>query len=169
KGVAAINPADGEKIPIYIADYVLASYGTGAIMAVPAHDERDFEFAKKFKLPIKLVVTPEAPMPPEMKAAYTGKGKLVHSGKFSDMDSEAAKWEISKFISGRGKELYRLRDWSVSRQRYWGVPIPMIYCEKDGPVPVPEKDLPVILPDLADFRPKGMPPLAASPEFMNVK
>jgi leucyl-tRNA synthetase len=169
KGVMAVNPANGEKIPIYIADYVLATYGTGAIMAVPAHDERDFEFAKKFKLSIKLVVAPDAPMPPEMKAAYVGKGKLVNSGKFTGMDSEGAQWEIAKFIGGRGKQQYRLRDWSVSRQRYWGVPIPMIYCKKDGIVPVPENELPVILPDIADFRPQGMPPLAASPEFMNVK
>jgi leucyl-tRNA synthetase len=155
KGVVAINPATQEEIPIWVADYVLGSYGTGAIMAVPAHDERDMEFAKKFNLPSKEVVGKD--------------GKLLNSGKFEEMDSAKAKAEITNFVGGKLKTQFKLRDWSVSRQRYWGVPIPMIHCEKDGIVPVPDNELPVILPDLENYRPQGMPPLASSPEFMNVK
>jgi leucyl-tRNA synthetase len=161
KGVLAINPANNQEIPIWVADYVLGSYGTGAIMAVPAHDERDFAFAKKFNLPSQVVVSEE--------------GKLVDSDKFNGLDSETAKGKITEFVGGQKKTQYRLRDWSVSRQRYWGVPIPMIYCEtcaargmKDGIVPVPENELPVLLPDLQNFRPQGTAPLASSPEFMNV-
>ncbi|HEY5221071.1 MAG TPA: non-canonical purine NTP pyrophosphatase [Candidatus Paceibacterota bacterium] len=281
KGVKAINPATKEEIPIWVADYVLGSYGTGAIMAVPAHDERDFEFAKKFGLPIKQVVLkPNAPIKsylmggekitdqdlknldirivevipsgdrkiiiPENKITdyeklitekidvgfwneYIGKetvfifkhsdnrterivlsneteahindlasqfakqkfispwlmlaenkwyediiihleyGALINSGQFSDMDSEKAKAEITKFVGGKMKTQYKIRDWSVSRQRYWGVPIPMIHCPKDGIVPVPENELPVVLPDLENYRPQGMPPLASSPAFINVK
>jgi len=306
-GVRAINPANDEEIPIWVADYVLGSYGTGAIMAVPAHDERDFEFAKKFGLPIKQVIEPETGnvLPdeqtrknivaivedPESKKfltlnwgsqlggtlfigggresdedevatalreireevgytelafvgktrrmhhhyfafakniprnievvglhfklsgkamvipnrekqetfttewlskeeilgkiedenhllafrelilgeIYTGKGLLTNSGKFNGKDSETAKWEIVKFVGATKKTQYRIRDWSVSRQRYWGVPIPMIHCEKGGIVPVPDADLPVLLPDLENFRPQGTAPLASSPEFMNVK
>ena len=314
KGVKAINPANGEEIPIWVADYVLGSYGTGAIMAVPAHDERDFEFAKKFNLPIKEVVVPniiDKKNPPvkgkkfverenvhaivrdpktdkylalkwnkfdwvtfpmggiekgedpvsaakrevleetgftnlklmkvldgrvraeyfaahkdENRIAYTtavifdlvdyeqksvdqkekddheiiwldksklnyenmthaesdiwnlklngeniftGKGILVDSGKFDGMDSEKAKWEIVNFVKGEKKTQYKIRNWSVSRQRYWGVPIPMIHCKKCGISPVSEKDLPVKLPELEDYRPKGQPPLASSDKFINVK
>ena len=179
KGVKAINPANNEEIPVWVADYVLGGYGTGAIMAVPAHDERDYEFAKKFGLPIKMVVCPFYPEPkcPVLDKAYTEYGHLVDSGKFNGMDSEKAKWEITKFVGGERKTNYRLRDWLISRQRYWGPPIPMIYCKEcalrdpsgQGVVPVPEEDLPVKLPSIKDYRPKGMPPLASSEKFLKVK
>jgi leucyl-tRNA synthetase len=281
KGVMAINPATKEEIPIWVADYVLGSYGTGAIMAVPAHDERDFDFAKKFNLPIKQVVLklgapiksylmgggkitdqdlkdlnieiieivangdrkiiiPENALVSYEKLItekldagfwneYIGEetififkhvdgkterivlsdatakqinelasrfakqqfvspwlmlaenkwyadtiihseyGQLINSGGFSGMTSGKAKSEITKFVGGKMKTQYRIRDWSVSRQRYWGVPIPMVHCGKCGIVPVPESDLPVILPDLENYRPQGMPPLASSPDFINVK
>ncbi len=315
KGVRAVNPATKEEISVWIADYVLMGYGTGAIMAVPAHDERDFEFAKKFSLPIKQVIAPHCydnSNPPredkktvrrvvvqgvvkhwkedkvlqvrwkefpwktfviggaesgesleeavkrevieetgyknfksikkiggEMRSewfaahkgvnryaemhvfllelkdgeqvdlseeekkkhdivwvpfssiptsygpvgelqyiweslkkeagVYAGKGVAINSGKFSDLDSEKAKWEITESVGGHKKIQYRLRDWSVSRQRYWGVPIPMIYCDKCDVVPVPEKDLPIELPPLKNYRPKGVPPLASSKEFINIK
>jgi leucyl-tRNA synthetase len=167
KGVKAINPATGEEISIWVADYVLGSYGTGAIMAVPAHDERDFAFAKKFNLPIRQVIS--GSQKNDVDEAYTGDGTLINSGKFNDLKSEDAKWQIAEMVGATKKTQYKLRDWSVSRQRYWGVPIPMIHCEKCGIVPVPESELPVLLPDLVDYRPKGMPPLASSPEFINVK
>ncbi len=164
KGIKAINPANQEEIPIFIADYVLGNVGTGAIMAVPGHDERDFEFAKKFGVRvIKVIDGGEMP--------YTGKGKLINSGKFSGMDSEEAKWEITKFIGGERKTQYRLRDWLISRQRYWGPPIPMIFCEKCQWQSVPEKDLPVKLPYLKNFRPTGTDksPLAADEKFYKVR
>lgn len=164
-GIKAINPATKEEIPVWIADYVLGGYGTGAIMAVPAHDQRDFEFAKKFNLLIVEVISGGN----ISKEAYEGYGILINSGKFDGMDSEKAKWEITKFVGGEKQVQYKLRDWSVSRQRYWGVPIPIIYCNKCGAVPVPEEDLPVKLPDLKDYRPKGMPPLASSEKFLKVK
>ena len=184
KGVRAVNPANKEEIPVWIADYVLGSYGTGAIMAVPAHDERDFEFAKKFGLPIKKVIVPKAIIPgvpagaalggaaPELRAEeelWEGVGDLISSGEFTGMDSGKAKAKIVKFVGGTIKTQYKLRDWSVSRQRYWGVPIPMVHCPKCGIVPVPESELPVLLPDLENYRPQGMPPLASSPSFINVK
>jgi len=187
-GIFAINPANQEKIPVWVADYVLGGYGTGSIMAVPAHDERDFEFAKKFKLPIRKVVLPgrlveKVPLndmpagiigikPTDWRVVtecWEGEGELVNSGQFDGMDSQKARWEITTFVKGERKTQYKIRDWSVSRQRYWGVPIPMIHCPKCGIVPVPEKDLPVVLPDLEDYRPKGMPPLASSSEFLSVK
>lgn len=170
-GIKAINPATKEEIPVWVADYVLGGYGTGAIMAVPAHDERDFKFAKKFNLPIKMVICLNYPEPkcPILSKAYEGYGRLVDSGKFDGMDSEKAKSEITKFVGGETKTQYKIRDWSVSRQRYWGVPIPIIYCDKCGIVPVPDKDLPVKLPALKDYRPKGVPPLASSKKFLEVK
>jgi leucyl-tRNA synthetase len=130
-------------------------------MAVPAHDERDFDFAKKFNLPILQVISSGA-----REDLYVGEGTLINSGEFDGMNSEEAKWKIAEFVGGQKKIQYKLRDWSVSRQRYWGVPIPMIHCEKCGINPVPEKDLPVLLPDLKDFRPQGMPPLESSEEFI---
>ncbi len=169
KGVSAINPATNEEIPIWVADYVIMGHGTGAIMGVPAHDERDFDFAKKFKLRIRSVISPTPTTPLEVREAYAGEGYLVNSGRFNGMRSDTAQWEIAKSVGGRGREHYKLRDWSVSRQRYWGVPIPMIHCPSCGIVPVPEKDLPVVLPDLEAYRPQGIPPLAGSPSFMNVQ
>src|SRR3990167_438772 len=171
KGIKAINPANKKEIPIWIADYVLTSYGTGAIMAVPAHDERDFEFAKKYKLPIKMVICPNYPKPlcPVLDKAYVGTGHLVDSGKFNGLKSLDAMDKIIKFIGGKKTIQYRLRDLLVSRQRYWGAPIPIIYCDKCGVVPVLEKDLPVVLPSDVDFRPTGESPLGRSKSFHNVK
>ena len=164
-GIYAINPATKEEIPVWIADYVLGSYGTGAIMAVPAHDERDYEFANKFNLPVKQVITP----PGEWgDTVFTGEGVLVNSGKYDGKKTEEARPKMAKEF-GTTKIQYKLRDWSVSRQRYWGVPIPMIHCEKCGLVPVPDDELPVVLPDDVEFRPQGMPPLASSESFVNVK
>ena len=173
RGVKALNPANGEGIPVFIADYVLAGYGTGAIMAVPAHDKRDFQFANQFKLPIRMVVCPHYPEKtcPVLDTAYEGQGHLVDSGKFNGMKSEDAKKEITGFVGGTLKTTYRLRDWLISRQRYWGPPIPMIHCERCGIVPVPEKDLPVKLPFIKDFQPKGKgeSPLASLKSFYQVK
>lgn len=174
KGIKAINPATKEEIPIFIADYVLASYGTGAIMAVPAHDERDWEFATRYKLPITMVVCPQpvgSGTCPVLKNAYTGEGHLVGSGKFDGTTSQKARGGITKFVKGKKTTTYHLRDWLISRQRYWGPPIPIIYCKKCGTVPVPEKDLPVFLPYVKDFRPtgKGKSPLAAVPSFVKTK
>jgi leucyl-tRNA synthetase len=158
-GFHAINPIDGERLPIWVADYVLMDYGTGAIMAVPAHDERDGEFAETFGLPTKIVIDED--------------GKLVNSDRFDGLPAEEGAKAIVAALEeeGRGKATvhYRLRDWSVSRQRYWGCPIPFIHCEKCGVVPVPEEDLPVLLPDIEDYAPKGKPPLAANEEYMNVE
>jgi leucyl-tRNA synthetase len=155
EGVSAINPANGQEIPLFIADYVLDGYGTGAIMAVPAHDERDYEFAKKFDLPIIRVVKNDAPD----DECTTDEGVMINSGEFDGQDSAEARENIVKHLAQQGnateKINYRMRDWSVSRQRYWGAPIPIIDCPKCGPVLVPEKDLPVVLPELDDFQPSG--------------
>ncbi|MBI1961219.1 MAG: leucine--tRNA ligase [Candidatus Sungbacteria bacterium] len=163
KGVRAVNPGNNEEIPVWIADYVLSSYGTGAIMAVPGHDERDFEFAKKFKLPVMQVVDSGEDLP------SISSGKVVNSGKFDGQDSEEAKWKITDAVKGRRTIQYKLRDWLISRQRYWGAPIPIIYCETCGEQPVKEEDLPVTLPDDVDFLPKGESPLSRSKSFHNVK
>lgn len=167
KGVKAINPANQKEISVWVADYVMASYGTGAIMAVPAHDERDLEFAKKFNLPVIKVIEANQ----NEKEVWEGDGTLINSGRFDGMDSQIAKQEITKFVGGKITTAYRLRDWLISRQRYWGPPIPMIYCEECGWQPVPEKDLPVILPKLKDFRPTGTDksPLASVEKFYKVK
>lgn len=168
KNVFAINPANKEKVPVFIADYVLANYGTGAVMAVPAHDERDFEFAQKFNLPIKEVVKSENGV---LEKAYTGGGILINSGEFDGTHNEEAKEKIVNKIGGETISKYKLRDWVVSRQRYWGCPIPIINCSKCGPVTVPEDQLPVILPEISDYLPRddGKSPLAKATEWMNVK
>ena len=153
-GSYAINPVNGEKIPIYIANYILYEYGTGAIMAVPAHDQRDFEFAKKYNLPIRIVIKPKDSKnmsnDESLENAYTGDGILVNSDIFSGLENQEAIKKICEWLEnkkiGAFSVQYKLRDWLISRQRYWGAPIPIIYCEKCGTIPVPEKDLPVRLP-----------------------
>lgn len=155
-GAYAVNPATGEKLPIWVADYVLSGYGTGAIMAVPAHDERDFEFAEVFGLPVVEVV--QKPVD-ETEQCYHGEGVLMNSGVYDGMMSSDAREEIVAWLeqegTGRAKTTYKIRDWSVSRQRYWGAPIPVVHCEKDGIVLVPDDQLPVELPVLSDFAPSG--------------
>jgi leucyl-tRNA synthetase len=167
-GAYAVNPANGEEIPVYIADYVLMGYGTGAIMAVPGQDERDWEFAEKYDLPIVRTVKP----PEDFEGkAYTGEGLAINSDFLDGLGVEEAKERMIEWLEekGAGKRAvtYRLRDWLISRQRYWGTPIPIIYCEKCGIVPVPEEDLPVLLPEDAEFIPTGESPLKLDPEFRN--
>ena len=168
-GAYAINPINGKEVPIWIGDYVLATYGTGAVMAVPAHDERDFAFAEKFNLPINRVIEP---MNGEEVALPFGEhGKLINSEEFNGLTTAEAKVKIIEKLAeknlGTQKVNYRLRDWLVSRQRYWGAPIPVIYCDDCGTVPVPEKDLPVQLPYNVEFTPDGKSPLAKCEEFVN--
>lgn len=164
-GAYAINPVNGEKVPIWIANYVLMDYGTGAIMAVPAHDERDFDFARKYNLDIRVVIKSEdSPADSsEMTEAYAGEGKMVNSGRFDGLSVEAGKKAIIDFMEsediGKAAVNFRLRDWLISRQRYWGAPIPMVYCEECGAVPVPYEELPVLLPEDVEFRPSGESPL----------
>jgi leucyl-tRNA synthetase len=165
-GRTVINPVNGERIPMYVADYVLMEYGTGAIMAVPAHDARDYEFATQFNLPIRRVVEGGDELP------YTGEGPLVNSSpEFDGLNNREALEKIVDWLDREGKGHrsinYRLRDWLLSRQRYWGAPIPVVYCDTHGIVPVPEADLPVELPDLEDFAPKGKSPLAAAEDWVN--
>ena len=172
-GRYAINPLTGDRVPIWIANFVLLEYGTGAVMAVPAHDQRDFEFARKYGIDIKVVIDPEdKPDAASLAEAYTDPGILTASGDFSGMKSVEAKRAISEFVEtkgfGRRAINYRLRDWGVSRQRYWGTPIPIIYCEACGAVPVPEERLPVLLPDDVELTGKGASPLARSEAFVNV-
>ncbi|HOS68946.1 MAG TPA: leucine--tRNA ligase [Bacillota bacterium] len=168
-GAYAVHPISGEKIPVWISDYVLATYGTGCVMGVPAHDERDFEFAEKFGLPIPRVIKGVGDA--DDKLPFVEYGVLVNSGRFDGMTSEEALVKITEELAKEGKgELkinYRLRDWLVSRQRYWGTPIPIIHCEECGVVPVPEEDLPVMLPYDVEFTPDGESPLKKSKEFMN--
>jgi leucyl-tRNA synthetase len=189
-GRYAVNPFSGEKLPIWVGNFVLLEYGTGAIMAVPAHDERDFEFCKKYNLPIRAVVasslsiesvsasTPDtgfasgssmsARLPTE---AFTEYGVSINSGQFSGLPTEAAKEKMAAFAEaksfGKKETIFRLKDWGVSRQRYWGTPIPVIYCSKDGMVAVPDKDLPVVLPPNPNLTGEGDSPLATTPEFVN--
>ena len=170
-GAYAINPATGDKVPIWIADYVLAGYGTGCVMAVPAHDERDYEFATKYNLPIKRVIKGEEGVDDTLP--FVDDGILIDSAEFTGTGSAEARKGIVMKLKEQGKgELkvnYRLRDWLVSRQRYWGAPIPVIHCDHCGIVPVPEKDLPVELPYNVEFTPDGESPLAKCEEFMNVE
>ncbi|GAB6168094.1 leucine--tRNA ligase [Clostridium carnis] len=168
-GSYAINPINGKEVPVWVGDYVLATYGTGAVMAVPAHDERDFAFAEKFNLPIERVITSKSGKDNELP--YCEYGVLVNSGEFDGLTTEEAKEKIVEKLASNGlgsaKVNYRLRDWLVSRQRYWGAPIPMIHCEKCGTVPVPENQLPVELPYNVEFAPDGKSPLAKCEEFVN--
>lgn len=172
-GAYAVNPATGEHIPVWTADYVLMDYGTGAVQAVPAHDQRDFDFARKYGLPIRVVVQPEGQEldPDTMTEAYADEGILVNSGPFSGLPSAQAREKIAAWLEeqGLGKKTvtYRLRDWLISRQRYWGAPIPIIYCDACGIVPVPESDLPVLLPDDVAITGEGGSPLAHHEEFVN--
>ncbi len=166
-GVSAINPINKKEVPVFVADYVLAHYGTGAVMAVPAHDERDFEFAKKFNLDIVEVIKGGN----IKKEAYTGEGVLINSGEFNGLDSNLAKEKIVNYLGARKEVKYKLRDWIFSRQRYWGEPIPLIHCPKCGIVPVPESELPLRLPKVLKYEPTntGESPLANISEWVNVK
>lgn len=173
-GAYAVNPVNGEKIPIWVSDYVLATYGTGCVMAVPAHDERDFEFAQKFNLPVKKVIlAPGEDADAPLTEAYTDPGVMINSGKYNGIESVNGIKQITADLeaAGQGKKKvnYKLRDWLISRQRYWGTPIPVIHCPKCGEVPVPEEELPVKLPYNVEFKPNGMSPLLGNEEFMNVK
>jgi leucyl-tRNA synthetase len=170
----AINPVNGAKLPIWASDYVLADYGTGAIMAVPAHDQRDLDFARAMKLPVQVVVSSEEGDPNETGIATTGDGKLVNSGSLNGLSKDAAIAKIIEELAakelGKAAKNYRLRDWLISRQRFWGTPIPIIHCDKCGEVPVPENQLPVELPSAAglDLKPKGTSPLGAASDWVNV-
>jgi leucyl-tRNA synthetase len=175
-GRYAKNPYNGEAVPVWVANYILMDYGTGAIMSVPAHDDRDFEFATKYKLPVRLVILPASTNPEETMAEpdlpfTTTDGILVNSGEFSGLDCDVAIEQMSALAEkkgfGKATVTFRLKDWGISRQRYWGTPIPMVYCDKDGVVPVAEKDLPVILPDKVNITLSGGSPLLNVPEFLN--
>ena len=170
-GSYAVNRLNGERVPILIGDYVLLTYGTGIVMGVPAHDQRDFEFARKYDLPIKVVVAPDGWDGRPIEEAYLEEGTQVNSGQFDGLPSAEGKRHIADFIAsqGWGKRAvqYRMRDWLISRQRYWGTPIPVVYCDGCGTVPVPEDDLPVLLPEDSEFRPTGESPLALHEGFVN--
>jgi leucyl-tRNA synthetase len=175
-GREAVNPFNSERLPIWVANFVLSGYGTGAVMAVPAHDQRDFEFCKKYDLPIRVVVQPEegAPLSAETtQEAFTGYGKSVNSGPYSGLASEEAIRRMTADAEargfGQGQTIFRLKDWGISRQRYWGTPIPIVHCAKCGIVPVPDADLPVLLPAQVAITGQGRSPLESVPEFVNVK
>jgi leucyl-tRNA synthetase len=173
-GRFVVNPVNDARIPVWVADYVLMEYGTGAIMAVPAHDERDYQFARRYDLPVQTVVVPAEGESPEEGAfsAHTENERLVNSAQFSEMPAPEAKRAIVEWLEGRNSARFaigfRLRDWLLSRQRYWGCPIPIIHCEQCGAVPVPEDQLPVLLPEVDDYLPKGRSPLAAAEDWVNV-
>ena len=172
-GKYAINPITGKKIPLYLANYVILDYGTGVVMAVPAHDQRDFDFAKKYNLPIDVVITPDGkPMDgSSLEEAFAAEGIMVNSGKFDGMNNKEALAKMIEHLEankiGGAKTNFKLRDWLISRQRYWGAPIPIIYCDDCGEVPVPEKDLPVILPEDVEFTGQGQSPIVTSKSFLN--
>jgi leucyl-tRNA synthetase len=172
-GAYAKNPANREQIPVYIADYVLMGYGTGAIMAVPAHDERDIAFAKKYGIEIRTVIAPPDWSGEELEVAYPGEGTMVNSDGFDGTPSAVGKEKVTAWLQervvGKATVTYRLRDWLISRQRYWGTPIPIIFCGSCGTVPVPEEDLPVLLPEAAEFMPTGESPLKLDPDFYNIE
>ncbi|MDD3563803.1 MAG: leucine--tRNA ligase, partial [Candidatus Cloacimonetes bacterium] len=174
-GRYAINPLNGAKVQIWITNYVLMDYGTGAVMAVPAHDQRDFDFAKKYDIPIKIVIQNQdkSLKLEDMTEAYTEPGIICNSAHFDNQDSEAAQGEITRWVQEKGWGVatvtYRLRDWGISRQRYWGNPIPMIHCPKCGIVPVPDEDLPVLLPDEVEVGQTTSNPLLSVPDWLNVK
>jgi len=173
-GRFAVNPFSGELVPVWVANFVLAEYGTGAVMCVPAHDQRDYEFAEKYHLPVKIVIQPSqgpALRPDRLSEAFTEYGRLVDSGPYSGSTSEQAQEKMAADAKaksfGEPQTTYRLKDWGISRQRYWGTPIPVVYCEKDGIVPVPDNQLPVRLPDNVTLTGQGQSPLASVPEFVN--
>ena len=172
-GSYAINPINGAKVPIWLSDYVLADYGTGAIMCVPTHDDRDFEFAKKFDIPIIQVIAKDGKENPDLTEAYTEPGIMINSGEFNGMDSTEAKEKVPDMLEKRGVAKktvnYKLRDWVFSRQRYWGEPIPIVHCEHCGAVPVPEEELPLLLPEVESYQPTGTgeSPLADIEEWVN--
>jgi leucyl-tRNA synthetase len=176
-GRAVINPVNGEAIPMYVADYVLMEYGTGAVMGVPAHDQRDYDFATAFDLPIRPVVAPAGEDDPDVSAtaftAHTDDERLINSGEFTGSDAVAGRDAIIAWLdregAGHASVNYRLRDWLISRQRYWGCPIPVVYCEQDGMVPVAIEDLPVELPEVEDYQPRGRSPLAAAEDWVNTQ
>jgi leucyl-tRNA synthetase len=173
-GFKARNPYNGDMVPVWVANFVLLEYGTGAVMAVPAHDQRDFEFCTAYGLPIRTVVVPtEGELPSKLEAAYVEYGKLVNSGPYTGLTSEQAIERMTRDAEaqrfGQGTVQYRIKDWGISRQRYWGTPIPMIYCDVCGIVPVPEKDLPVILPSDIKLTGQGQSPLANAPEFVSTQ
>ncbi|MSQ42206.1 MAG: leucine--tRNA ligase [Dehalococcoidia bacterium] len=169
-GAYSVNRITGERVPVWIADYALLTYGTGAVMGVPAHDQRDFEFARRFALPVRVVIAPPGWDGAPLVEAYLGPGVMVHSGRFDGLPNEQGKGAIAQYAELEGwggpRIAYRLRDWLISRQRYWGAPIPMLYCEQCGIVPVPEQQLPVELPYDVEFRPTGQSPLALSERFV---
>ncbi|RAL70632.1 Leucyl-tRNA synthetase [Dehalococcoides mccartyi] len=170
-GTYVTNRVNGQKVPVWIGDYVLQSYGTGAVMGVPAHDERDFVFAQKYHLPVITVIAPSAYDGKPLEAAYINEGVMLNSGPFNGTPNTEGKEKVCDYLAehGWGKKTvnYKLRDWLISRQRYWGAPIPMVYCEKCGIVPVPEKDLPVLLPEDVGFRSGGESPLKYNEGFVN--
>lgn len=170
KGVWAVNPTNQKLIPVWISDYVLIHYGTGAIMAVPAHDERDFEFAKKFKLDIIEVISPDG-KEHYLENAYTGDGYLINSGPFDGLDNRSAQEKIANYVGAKKVTNYKMRDWIFSRQRYWGEPIPIVHCPKCGVIPLSEKDLPLTLPKVKSYEPTGTgeSPLAAIESWINTK
>ncbi|OQX87737.1 leucine--tRNA ligase [candidate division KSB1 bacterium 4484_87] len=170
-GAYAINPVNNERVPIWIADYVLVTYGTGAVMAVPGHDTRDFEFATKYNLPIREVISPDGKPHEKLKEAYIDAGIMINSGEFTGTPSKEGIEKVIRYLEenkfGEKTVNYKLRDWLISRQRYWGAPIPIVYCPDCGEVPVPEDQLPVVLPEKVDFKGRGESPLKTNPDFVN--